>query len=60
MIITFFHYIVFVILILYSFIKAISYAIYEIKQENNKFGGILIISFSVVCVITSIFAIYYM
>lgn len=32
-------------------IRAISYAIYEIKQENNKSGGITVIAFSVVVVI---------
>ena len=58
MIISFLHYIIFVILILYCFFKTISYAIYEIKQESNKSGGIIIICFSIICVIISIIALY--
>jgi hypothetical protein len=32
-------------------LKAIGYAIYEIKEFNNKVGGIVIISFSTAVVI---------
>ena len=33
----------------YVFIKSIAYGIYEIKQQNNKAGGIFVICFSLFC-----------
>lgn len=36
---------------LYIFLKVVGYAIYEIKEMNNKFGGIIIISFSIIVVL---------
>lgn len=38
----------FVLISLYVLIKTIYYGIYEIKQNNNKTGGIVVISFSVI------------
>lgn len=38
----------FVLISLYVLIKTIYYGIYEIKQNNNKTGGIVVISFSIV------------
>lgn len=43
--------IIFLILTLYILLKTIGYAIYEIKECNNKIGGIVIISFSTAVVI---------
>ena len=43
--------IIFLILTLYILLKTIGYAIYEIKECNNKVGGIVIISFSTAVVI---------
>ena len=43
--------IIFLILTLYILLKTIGYAIYEIKEFNNKVGGIVIISFSTAVVI---------
>lgn len=31
------------IICLYIFIKTVSYALYEIKSKNNKFGGVCVI-----------------
>ena len=45
------YFIVFLIITLYILLKAIGYAIYEIKEQNNKIGGIVIISFSTLVVI---------
>jgi hypothetical protein len=39
--------IIFTIASLFILIKAIAYAIYEIKNENNKSGGISVITFSI-------------
>ena len=36
---------------IYILLKVIGYGIYEITQENNKFGGIVVISFSCFVVI---------
>ncbi len=44
---------VFLLLSLYILGKTIGYAVYEIKQFNNKSGGITIIIFSVIVVIFS-------
>ena len=43
--------IIFLILTLYILLKAIGYAIYEIKECNNKVGGIVVISFSTTVVV---------
>lgn len=45
------YFIVFLIITLYILLKVIGYAIYEIKECNNKVGGIIIISFSTAVVI---------
>lgn len=56
--ISYLHYIIFIIFIAYAFLKSISYAIYEIKQEENKFGGIVIITFSIFCVLTGMYTLF--
>ena len=43
--------IIFLILTLYILLKTIGYAIYEMKECNNKIGGIVVISFSTAVVI---------
>lgn len=43
--------IIFLILTLYILLKTIGYAIYEIKELNNKIGGIVVISFSTLVVV---------
>ena len=45
------YFIVFLIFTLYILLKTIGYAIYEIKEQNNKIGGIVVISFSTLVVI---------
>ena len=45
--------IIFLILTLYILLKTIGYAIYEMKECNNKVGGIVVISFSTAVVIFS-------
>lgn len=42
-------------LLLFSFIKSIYYAIFEIKQKQNKLGGITIIFLSLLGLILPIF-----
>lgn len=38
---------------IFIFLNCISYAIYEIKQQNNKVGGAFVICFSLFCCILS-------
>ena len=47
------YHILFTVFTIYVMIEAISYAIYEIKNENNKLGGIFVISFAAFCSIFS-------
>lgn len=39
------------ILTLFIFIKTLYYGIYEIKQNNNKTSGIVVIALSIICLI---------
>lgn len=43
--------IIFLLVSLYVLLKAIGYAVYEIKELNNKVGGTTIIVFSIIVVI---------
>lgn len=47
--------IIFLFVSIYAFLKVIGFAIYEIKEMNNKWGGIIVISFSL---LVSIFVNY--
>ena len=51
-------FILFVIVIIFIFLKVVSYGLYEIKQENNKFGGITVIVFSLFVSILSIVSLF--
>lgn len=48
---TLFYHITFLLLSVYVLIKSISYGIYEMKEEKNKFGGNLVIWTTVFIVI---------
>lgn len=45
------YFFIFLLTTLYILLKVIGYAIYEIKELDNKFGGIVIIYFSTAVVI---------
>ena len=51
-------FILFIIINIFIFIKVLAYGLYEIKQENNKFGGITVIIFSLFVAILSIFSLF--
>lgn len=51
-------FILFIIVIIFIFLKGVAYGLYEIKQENNKFGGITVIVFSLVVSILSIVSLF--
>ena len=51
--INFLEFIIFILFCLYVFKEALSYGIYEYKNEN-KFGGVFVIAFSVFSIILSI------
>lgn len=38
---------------LYVLLESISYSIFEIKNQNNKFGGTCVILFSSFCIVLS-------
>lgn len=48
-----FYHILFLLFTIYVLIQSISYALYEIKQEQNSFGGKVIIVFTIFSVIFS-------
>ena len=48
-----FYHLLFLIFTAYVLSRSISYGLYEIKQEENQFGGTLVIIFSVFSVIFS-------
>lgn len=43
---------------IYVLIESISYGIFEIKKEENKFGGLCVITFSIFCVILGNFIVW--
>ena len=45
--------IIFLIFTLYILLRCIAYGIYEIKEENNKFGGISFIITGITAVVFS-------
>jgi len=44
-------YVLFFILSIWIFIRTISYAIYEIKQEKNKLGGTIVLLLALVALV---------
>lgn len=48
-----FYHILFLFFTIYVLIQSISYALYEIKQEENSFGGKFMIVFTIFSVIFS-------
>lgn len=50
---TIFYHILFLIFTLYTLIIAISYGLYEMREQKNKTGGISVILFTVFSVIFS-------
>ena len=54
--ISFLEFVVFIIFCLYVFKESFSYGIYEYKNEN-KFGGVFVIIFSLFSIILSIVAV---
>lgn len=56
--ISFLEFIIFILFCLYVLKQAISYGIYEYKN-NNKFGGIFVITFSLFSVIFSVISLYF-
>ena len=47
------YHIIFLIFTIYVLIESIHYAIYEIRNKKNKFGGICVITFSIFCILFS-------
>lgn len=48
-----FYHILFLLFTIYVLIQSISYGLYEMKQENNSFGGKFVIAFTIFSVIFS-------
>ena len=51
-------FVLFIIVNIFIFIKVLAYGLYEIRQENNKFGGITVIIFSLLVAVLSIFSLF--
>ena len=51
-------FVLFVIVNIFIFIRVLAYGLYEIKQKNNKFGGITVIVFSLLVAVLSIFSLF--
>lgn len=49
----FIFYIIFIFSSIFVFVNTVSYGLYEIKQEKNTYGGVLVIVFSIFCIIFS-------
>lgn len=45
--------VVFLIITFYIFLRTIAYGIYELKEKNNKTGGICVIAFSLFSIVFS-------
>lgn len=52
----FIQYLLIILFTVYVFTKSLAYGLYEIKSQNNKYGGISVIVFSfIVCICILIF-----
>ena len=51
--ISLFYHLLFLIFSLYILIQSVSYGMYEINEQNNKFGGRIVILFTIFSVIFS-------
>lgn len=49
----FIFYTIFILSSIFVFVNTVSYGLYEIKQEKNTYGGVLVIVFSIFCIIFS-------
>lgn len=48
-----FYHVLFAIFTIYVLIQSISYGLYEINEQNNKFGGRIVILFTIFSVVFS-------
>ncbi len=51
-------FIAYILFLIYILISSIYYAIYEIKEKNNKFGGISVITFTIISVCLGVFSVF--
>lgn len=45
------YHILFSLFTIYVLIESISYAIFEIREQNNKFGATCVITFTIFCIL---------
>lgn len=50
---SFFYHVVFLIFTIYVLIRSVPYGLYEINEQENKFGGRLVILFTIFSVVFS-------
>ena len=50
-------FIAYILFLIYIFVSSIYYAIYEMKNNNNKFGGISVICFTLLSVTLGIISV---
>lgn len=54
----FIYHFTFIVVTIFILIKTISYGLYEIKNQNNKFGGIAVICFSILVIVFTNILVY--
>lgn len=54
----FIYHFTFIVVTIFILIKTISYGLYEIKDQNNKFGGIAVICFSILVIVFTNILVY--
>lgn len=50
---SFFYHALFLVFTIYVLIQSVSYGLYEINEQNNKFGGRVVILFTIFSVVFS-------
>ena len=50
---SFFYHVLFLIFTIYVLVQSVSYGLYEINEQKNKFGGRIVILFTIFSVIFS-------
>ena len=50
---SFFYHVLFLIFTIYILIQSVSYGLYEINEQKNKFGGRIVIIFTIFSVVFS-------
>lgn len=56
--VSFIFHIIFTLITIYTLLQVIGFALYEINELKNKFGGIIVITFSIIVILFSNFVVW--